>query len=182
MKTASTKSIRYLVQAAVIAAIYAVLTLLASSLNLAYGPVQFRISEFLTVLPMFTPAAIPGLTLGCFLANLASPFGPVDWIFGSVATLLAAVVSYLLRNVRIKDIPFLVPMAPVLFNALVVGVELACFSDVGFGFQNFSWVAFGYNALTVGAGELVICYALGLPFAVFLLKTSLAKKIFLMRN
>ena len=132
--------------------------------------------------PMFTPAAIPGLTLGCFLANLASPFGPVDWIFGSVATLLAAVVSYLLRNVRIKDIPFLVPMAPVLFNALVVGVELACFSDVGFGFQNFSWVAFGYNALTVGAGELVICYALGLPFAVFLLKTSLAKKIFLMRN
>ena len=91
-------------------------------------------------------------------------------------------VSYLLRNVRIKDIPFLVPMAPVLFNALVVGVELACFSDVGFGFQNFSWVAFGYNALTVGAGELVICYALGLPFAVFLLKTSLAKKIFLMRN
>ena len=151
MNTASTKSIRYLVQAAVIAAIYAVLTLLASSLNLAYGPVQFRISEFLTVLPMFTPAAIP-------------------------------VVSYLLRNVRIKDIPFLVPMAPVLFNALVVGVELACFSDVGFGFQNFSWVAFGYNALTVGAGELVICYALGLPFAVFLLKTSLAKKIFLMRN
>ena len=98
----------------------------------------------------------------------------MDWIFGSVATLLAAVVSYLLRNVRIKDIPFLVPMAPVLFNALVVGVELACFSDVGFGFQNFSWVAFGYNALTVGA--------LGLPFAVFLLKTSLAKKIFLMRN
>ena len=175
MNTASTKSIRYLVQAAVIAAIYAVLTLLASSLNLAYGPVQFRISEFLTVLPMFTPAAIPGLTLGCFLANLASPFGPVDWIFGSVATFLAAVV-------RIKDIPFLVPMAPVLFNALVVGVELACFSDVGFGFQNFSWVAFGYNALTVGAGELVICYALGLPFAVFLLKTSLAKKIFLMRN
>ena len=81
MNTASTKSIRYLVQAAVIAAIYAVLTLLASSLNLAYGPVQFRISEFLTVLPMFTPAAIPGLTLGCFLANLASPFGPVDWIF-----------------------------------------------------------------------------------------------------
>ena len=53
---------------------------------------------------------------------------------------------------------------------------------VGFGFQNFSWVAFGYNALTVGAGELVICYALGLPFAVFLLKTNLAKKIFLMRN
>lgn len=79
MNTASTKSIRYLVQAAVIAAIYAVLTLLASSLNLAYGPVQFRISEFLTVLPMFTPAAIPGLTLGCFLANLASPFGLDFW-------------------------------------------------------------------------------------------------------
>ncbi len=176
MNTASTKSIRYLVQAAVIAAIYAVLTLLASSLNLAYGPVQFRISEFLTVLPMFTPAAIPGLTLGCFLANLASPFGPVDWIFGSVATLLAAVVSYLLRNVRIKDIPFLVPMAPVLFNALVVGVELACFSDVGFGFQNFSWVAFGYNALTVGAGELGHLLCTGITICGFPIKNKFGEK------
>ncbi len=179
MNNASTKSIRYLVQAAVIAAIYAALTLLASLMNLAYGPVQFRISEFLTVLPLFTSAAIPGLTLGCFLANLASPFGPVDWIFGSTATLLAAVVSYLLRNVRIKDIPFLVPMAPVVFNAAVIGIELACFSDVGFGFENFSWIAFGYNALTVGVGELVICYVLGLPFAIFLMKTKLGKQLFL---
>ena len=100
----------------------------------------------------------------------------MDWIFGSVATLLAAVVSYLLRNVRIKDIPFLVPMAPVLFNALVVGVELACFSDVGFGFQNFSWVAFGYNAphsWRRGVGHLLCT---GITICGFPIKTSLAKK------
>ncbi len=177
MKPTSKNSVRYLVQAAVIAAIYAVLTLLASAMNLAYGPIQFRISELLTVLPLFTPAAIPGLTIGCFLANLASPFGPVDWMFGTAATFLAALAVYALRRVTIKGIPFLAPIAPVLCNAAVVGLELACFNDVGFGFANFSWVAFGYNALTVGLGELVVCYVLGLPFAVFLQKTKLTKKI-----
>ena len=178
MNTTTSKGVRYLVQAGVIAAIYAALTLLASSLNLAYGPVQFRISEFLTVLPMFTPAAIPGLTIGCFLANLASPFGAADWIFGTLATLSAAVLSYLCRKIAVKGVAILVPLWPVVSNALIIGVELACFSDAGFGFAHFHWAAFGYNALTVGAGELIICYALGLPFAVFLQKTNLAKKIF----
>ena len=87
----TTKNVRFLTQAAMIAALYAVLTYAAAAVNLAYGAVQFRFSETLTVLPVFTPAAIPGLAVGCFLANLGSPLGLVDWIFGTGATLLAAV-------------------------------------------------------------------------------------------
>ena len=86
MRTVS--KVRFLAQGAVIAALYAVLTYLAAAMNLAYGPVQFRFSEALTVLPVFTPAAIPGLALGCFLSNLASPLGIVDWVFGTAATCL----------------------------------------------------------------------------------------------
>ena len=85
--------VRFLVEAAVIAALYTVLTYLAVAMNLAYGPIQFRFSEALTILPVFTPAAIPGLALGCFLSNLASPLGIVDWVFGTLATLLAAMLS-----------------------------------------------------------------------------------------
>ena len=78
-------SVLFLAQAAVIAALYTVLTLVAVAMNLAFGPVQFRFSEALTILPVFTPAAIPGLTLGCVLSNLWSSFGLADIIFGSLA-------------------------------------------------------------------------------------------------
>lgn len=87
-------SVLFLAQAAVIAALYTVLTLVAVAMNLAFGPVQFRFSEALTILPVFTPAAIPGLTLGCVLSNLWSSFGLADIIFGSLATLLAALCSF----------------------------------------------------------------------------------------
>ena len=103
---------------------------------------------------------------------------PIDHYFNSLPT-DASVTGFAI-------ISFLILAGTVLnsdhysFDDAVYPITSAFY--VGFGFQNFSWVAFGYNALTVGAGELVICYALGLPFAVFLLKTSLAKKIFLMRN
>ena len=101
----TSKNVRFLTQAAVIAALYAVLTYVAAALNLAYGPVQFRFSEALTVLPVFTPAAVPGLALGCFLANLGSPLGIVDWVFGTGATLLAAIGTWLVGRVRVKDVP-----------------------------------------------------------------------------
>ena len=81
----TSKKVRFLALGAVIAALYAVLTYVAAAVNLAYGPVQFRFSEALTVLPVFTPAAIPGLTLGCVIANLGSPLGVVDWVFGPLA-------------------------------------------------------------------------------------------------
>jgi uncharacterized membrane protein len=157
---------------------YAVLTYAAAAMNLAFGPVQFRFSEALTVLPVFTPAAIPGLAVGCLIANLASPLGIVDWIFGTLATLGSALCTYALRNVRIKKLPVLAPLPPVLFNALFVGLEIACLSESGaFSFMNASLSGFLYGALSVGIGELVVCYALGLPLLAAVQRTDLEERI-----
>lgn len=109
------KDVNSLVCGAVIAALYAALTYAASAVNLAYGAVQFRFSEALTVLAAYTPAAIPGLTIGCLLANLGSPYGITDIICGSAATLLAAVFTYLTRKVKVKGLPLL---APVFFGSV----------------------------------------------------------------
>lgn len=171
MKTS--KQVRFLAQGAVIAALYSVLTYAAAAVNLAYGPVQFRFSEALTVLPVVTPAAVPGLALGCFLSNLASPLGIVDWIFGTAATLLAALGTRAVRKVEWKGIPFLAPLPPVLANTVIVGLEVACLSDAGFAWENFSWAAFGAGALSVGLGELVVCYVLGLPLLLLLKRSKL---------
>ena len=124
--------VRFLVQAAMIAALYTVLTLVAAMLNWAYGPVQFRFSEAMTVLPMFTPAAIPGLAVGCFLSNVWSNMGVMDMIFGTLATLLAAVATRAARHVRVKGIPVLAPLPPVVCNALIVGLEITLVSPAGF--------------------------------------------------
>lgn len=174
----SQKKVRFLAQGAVIAALYAVLTWAAAGVNLAYGPVQFRFSEALTVLPVLTPAAIPGLTLGCFLSNLGSPLGVVDWIFGTAATLLAAFGTRAAAKVEFKGVPWLAPLPPVLANALIVGLEVACLSDAGFAWADFSWTAFGAGALSVGLGELAVCYVLGLPLLVALKKLRVAEKLF----
>lgn len=176
----NSKQIRFLAQGAVIAALYAVLTYAAAAMNLAYGGVQFRFSEALTVLPVFTPAAIPGLTLGCFLSNLASPLGVVDWVFGPLATLLAALFTRALNKVRVKNVPLLAPLPPVLCNAVIVGIEIACLSDAtgAFAWGNFSWAAFGAAALSVGLGELAVCCVLGLPLILALQKTGASEKIF----
>ena len=157
---------RFLTEAAMIAAGYTVLTLLAMMLNLAYGPVQFRFSEALTVLPVLTPAAVPGLAVGCLLSNLWSSMGALDIIFGTAATLLAALTTYM-----VKGIPILAPLPPVLFNALIVGVEITIVSPGGFVFP-----AFLANALSVGLGELAVCYVLGLPLLVALEKAMGAYK------
>lgn len=178
MQTTS-KRIRYVAQGAVITALYAVLTYAAAAVNLAYGPVQFRFSEALTILPVFTPAAIPGLALGCLLSNLLSPLGLVDWIFGSAATLLAAFGTRAAAKVRYKGIPFLAPLPPVIANTLIVGLEIACLSEAGsFAWGNFTWAAFGAAALSVGLGELVVCYVLGLPLFAALEKTGASDKVF----
>ena len=122
------KGTLYLVQAAVIAALYATLTyaqnfLLPGTTTMA---VQFRASEVLTVLALFTPAAIPGLTVGCVLANITSlsALGPYDMIFGSLASLLAALAIYALRNVRVKSIPVPALLMPAIFNVIIVGLEI----------------------------------------------------------
>ena len=94
------KRTMFIVESAVIAALYAGLTYAASMLNVAYGSIQFRFSEALTILACLTPAAIPGLTIGCFLGNITSPYGIIDIVCGTFATFLAAILSYGTRKIR----------------------------------------------------------------------------------
>ena len=163
----TSKRVRFLALGAVIAGLYAVLTYVAAAMNLAYGAVQFRFSEALTVLPVFTPAAVPGLALGCFIANLASPLGVVEGIG-----------TWLVRDVKVKGVPVLAPLPPVIANVVLVGFEIACLSSAGtFSLGSFTWAAFGASALSVGIGELVVCYVLGLPLILALQRTKVMNRL-----
>ena len=146
---------KYLAEAAVIAAIYALLTIVLAPIS--YGAVQVRISEALTVLPFFTPAAVPGLFVGCIAANIMSPYGLADLIFGSAASLIGAIGSYLLRKK-----PLLVPLAPVISNGIIVGAMLYYVYEVPLP----PIVQRLYGAL----GEVVACYAIGYPLMKYLNK------------
>lgn len=152
------KSTLFLTRAAIIAALYAALTYAASVVGLAYGPIQFRFSEALTVLACFTPAAVPGLTVGCFLGNLGSSLGPIDWVVGTAATLLAALCTYFTRKIGGRLACLWAPLFSTVFNAVLVGLEIAFFVPDGGG-----WAAFGTLALEVGVGELAVCCLLGIP-------------------
>lgn len=145
-------AVRSLARSAMIAAVYAALTLALPALS--YGPIQLRFSEALTVLPFLLPEAIPGLFLGCVLANLLSSFGLADVIFGSLATLLAALWTARMKN------PWLAPLPPVLSNMVIVGGMIAWFEAGGFG-PGFlpAWL---YNGVSVAAGELAACFLLGM--------------------
>ena len=141
---------RQMATAGIIAAIYAALTLLLPIPQ--YGGIQFRVAEAMTVLPFLFPEAIPGLTIGGFLANLLGAPMPVDWVVGTAATLLAALWTSKLRHRA------LAPLPPVICNMVLVGAEIAWFFPAeGIGF----WAAFGLNALTVGIGEAAACFILG---------------------
>ena len=142
------KKVLFVAQAALIAAIYVVLTYFISAFNLASGAIQVRISEALTILPFFTPAAIPGLTIGCFLSNLLTGCLPMDVLFGSLATLLGALGSYLVRRHR-----WLVPLPPVIANTVIVPYVLAYV----YGAEG----SIPFFMVTVGAGEIISCYVLG---------------------
>jgi len=151
------KKTRFLTEAAIIAAMYAALTVLLAPVS--YGPLQVRISEALTVLPMFTPAAIPGLFVGCIIANTYSLFlfGPTavaDIIFGSLTTLLAAFLSYKIPR------RYLVPLPPVILNGIVVGFILNYILHVPL-LVTMVWVAIG---------EAIACYGLGYPLMLLLEK------------
>lgn len=162
----------FVVESAIIAAIYAGLTYLAGIFGVAYAGIQFRFSEALTILATLTPAAIPGLTIGCFLGNITSPYGLIDIICGTVATLLAAILSYNTRKITIKKLPLLSPLFPVLTNAVIVGIEITLFMPEGFKLQ-----AFLINAMQIAIGQLVMCYGLGLPLYNVIKKTKIYKKI-----
>lgn len=163
-------SLTALVQAAMIAAIYVVLTLLANALGLANYVIQVRFSEALTILPFFTPAAIPGLFVGCILSNLLTGCLPLDVLFGSLATLLGALGTYFIGKISrktvnvIKETPksqrnfsihkLLAPLPPILSNTLIVPFVLAYV----YQFEG----SIPYFMLTVGAGEVISCGVLGL--------------------
>lgn len=158
----------FVVKAAVIAALYAALTAVSSVFGLAYGQIQFRVSEALCVLCAFTPAAIPGLTIGCLLSNLSSPFGAVDIIVGTCATLISAALGYLTRNIKIKGIPVLSLLFPCIFNGILVGAEIAYFMPEGF-----QWGAFFIAGLEVAIGEFAVCFTLGVMLSKAIQKSKL---------
>ena len=145
----NTNKIIFICQAAMIAALYVVLTYAINAFNLASGAIQVRVSEALTILPFFTPAAIPGLVIGCFIANLSTGVVILDVIFGTLATLLGALGTYALRKYK-----WLAPLPPIISNTIIVPWVLR----FAYGIDS----AIPYMMLTVGIGEVLSCGILGM--------------------
>ena len=161
MKKFSHFSVRDLSIAAVIAALYAALTVFFAPIS--YGAVQYRVAEALTLLPVLFPQAVPGLALGCLLSNLIGGYGVWDVVFGTLATLIAALLTYRLRkNVWLAAAP------PVLVNAVVVGLLL----HFVLALPLIPTIA------TVGFGQLVVVYVLGVPLCLALRRIPVLKKHF----
>lgn len=167
-------NIRKIVFAGVVAALYAALTIAAAPI--AYGPIQFRIAEALCVLPFFFPVTAPGLFIGCVIANLLSPYGIIDIIAGSAASLIAALFTMQLGRVN-REATAMKAIAcfpPVFFNALIIGTVIAW--TVTGGGEAF-WPEMAVNGLQVGLGQLVVMYAAGLPLMIWLPKSRLFKTL-----
>lgn len=156
------KKTKSITQAAIIAALYVVLTFVANAMGLASGAIQIRLSEALTILPYFTPAAIPGLFVGCLLSNIL--VGRVIWdiIFGSIATLIGAMGTYALRKFK-----WLAPLPPILSNTIIVPFVLI----YAYGVQD----ALPYLMATVGIGEVISAGVFGM---ILLKSLEKHKKIF----
>ncbi len=166
-----------LTQSGMIAALYAVLALILPIAS--FGPLQLRFSEVLTVLPVFTPSAVSGLTLGCAIANAvgvaagANVAGVWDILIGSTATLLAAVCTRATRNCRVLSMPLLSVLFPVIFNAVIIGGEL-CLVTIG----EWSWSVFALTACEVALGQLIPCAVGGLLLYRTFEKSGISSKIF----
>ena len=156
-------SSRALTAGAATAALYALLAILSNSLGIGYGPIQFRLSEALCLLPLVLPSAVWGLGVGCFIANLFSPLGLPDLIFGTLATLLSACLTAKCRRTVIGG------LRPVFCNALLVGAMLAL--EEG-GLSAAAWPLFFYNFCTIAIGEALAVYLLGLPLLHFIKKQT----------
>lgn len=148
MNTKNENHVLRLVQAAMIAALYIVLTYIANMLGLASGTIQIRFSEALTVLPYFTPAAVPGLFIGCLLSNILTGCALPDIVFGSLATLIGAILTRKLRKNK-----WMAPVPPIAANAIIVPLVLL----YAYGIRPL-WFSF----LTVTAGEIISCGVLGM--------------------
>ena len=160
-------STRQLTLAALIGAIYVILGYFGNLFSLTFGPVQCRLAEALTVLPFLFPSATWGLFVGCIITNLLSPYGPLDLVFGSAATLLA---GFLTAKCRSK---WLAPLPPVLCNAVIVAGVIA-FQETGFtaAFR----AAYAYHAVTIGLGEVAACYVLGMLLLFLFPKSGIFRK------
>lgn len=161
------KNTRSLALSAIIAAVYAVVTMYLTY-PMSYQASQFRVAEALTILPFFSTAAIPGLFVGCLISNLLSPVGPLDIIFGSLASLIAAFMTYLIGKSNLKFKKYLAPLPPVVVNALIVGWLLN---------YTLKW-PIAITMLQVGFGQILACYGLGLPLMLFIEKNQQLKRIF----
>ncbi len=157
---------------AVVAALYVVLTYAQEMIfpNSTSMAIQFRLSEAMTLLCIFTPYAIPGLTVGCILTNIMTVgVLPTDIILGSLATFLAGVCMYRTRNITVKGLPVLSALMPAIFNGIIIGAQIEVFYIEG----PFNFISFFTQAGLVALGEFVVCFTLGL----LLVKTIKNKKI-----
>ena len=168
-------SVRRLVRCAVIAAVYVVVCLVLAPFS--YGAVQVRVAEALCLLPVFGAEYIVGVTLGCFLANLLGST-VVDVVFGTLATLLACLVTYKLRDIRVKGLAIPASLPPVVFNMIIVGAF-----EITFFFSDGAPTAMlaVFNAVTVGIGELISCTILGVAL-VKLIESNASLNKFLQKN
>ena len=165
-------SVARLVRCAVIAAVYVVLCLALAPFS--YGAVQVRIAEALCLLPVFGAEYIVGVTLGCFLANLLGST-VIDVVFGTLATLLACLVTYKLRNVRVKGLAIPASLPPVVFNMLIVGAL-----EITFFFSDTAPTAAlaAFNAVAVGIGEIISCTIVGVALVKLVESNEGLKRIF----
>jgi len=158
-------TVRNLTYAAVIAALYVVLTMMPGLAEIGYGAVQFRVSEALCALALITPYAGIGLSVGCLISNIISPFGVIDMIFGTLATVIAVFAMY-----RLCGKPLLALAIPAIANGLIVGALIT------FGETNgFPMGVLLFNMGTVALGELVVCYLLGWPLYKITQRTGMLK-------
>ena len=149
MGSTDNKKIIYLTQSAMIAAVYVVFTIFVASFNLASGAIQIRVSEAMTVMPAFSNAAVPGLFVGCLIANIITGCAPFDVLFGSIATLIGAIGTYALR----KKNRIWASVPPIVANTLIIPFVLRYVYDIPGSIPFFM--------LTVGAGEVISCGILG---------------------
>lgn len=165
---------RAIAVSAMIAAVYTAVSLALSLFS--FGMVQIRVAECLTLLPVLSPLGIYGVTIGCLLTNIVGvAMGltmPVDILFGTLATAIAAVLSYLLRNVRIKRLAIPAALPPILINGLIIGLELTWLSG------SFQWDVFWTCAVSVTLGQIIPCLVLGVLLVWVLEKKGLDQKLF----
>jgi uncharacterized membrane protein len=159
------KKVKMLTTSAMIAAVYLVLTLIFYLTS--FAPYQSRLAEALTVLPYFTPLAIPGLFVGCILSNIIGGYGLWDVVIGSLSTLLAAYLTYKLTFKKPKR-KWLAPIPPVIVNAVIVGIELSILSDA----------PLFITMLSVGGGQIIACYLIGYPLMHLIEKNKRLRDLF----